>query len=195
VPVYRDAMVDVAYVEAMIRTALFGPSPENPSAFRTALDFIQALHDSLDGFSTFVRHYQLFSELISKKLILVMTKQWCLRRWSAIPPALHPSLRALLFETALANYADHPPEFRTIIADAQFAFFWNVYPGGWPNFWTDIRTTHPLILLHFLDAFSSFTARLSFDANSTFVAIKEVMRSHRIDDEIIKFLVSLFETG
>jgi hypothetical protein len=122
-----------------------------------------------------------------------MIKQWCLTRWDVIPPDL--SIRRLLFDICLFEYSDYPPDFRTVLADAQFAFFWQTYPITWPNFWDEIFTALPLLLLHFLDAFFSFTSRLSFDATATFIRLKQTMRSSQIDLRILQFLSALFARG
>jgi hypothetical protein len=188
-------MMDLESVESLIRVLIEGSPDGDQSLFDSAPQFAQQLCESWDGFIACLSPFSEFALLTSKEFVLILCRQWCLKRWDRITPEVQAALCHLLFESAIAQFSDLPTDFRNILGDAQCAFFWNAYPLLWPSFWADLLATDPLFLLNFLGGFCSFTSQLATDDNATFTLIKQSMRSSTVDKQLIEVIGQFLIAG
>lgn len=159
--------------------------------FQSTLDEVNKFCNSIEGFVFMVNNFNNFQNIGSKKVTLIVFKNWCLYKWKEIEAEIREQLKSLLFSSAIQDFEEMPQDIQNIIGDAQVSFIWNLYPGDWPAFWEDLFKMHPYVILNFLTAFCSYTSTINYESNETFSAIKAAIRDQNVDMQILTFLFNI----
>lgn len=188
-------MNDVLAFESNLAILMEPPPSENFQNFQLTLDNLNQFCNSKDGFIFLINNLPNFQNVASKKISLIVCKNWCLFKWDEIPNEFRNQIKALLFSILIQNFDEMPQDIRNIIGDSQCSFMWNTYPDEWPTFWEELLQMHPYVILNFLTAFCSYTSTLNYDSNDTFTRVKSSIRERNSDALILSFVFSVIKNA
>lgn len=184
-------MNEINSFESNLAILIDQPPSTSFQDFQSTLDDVNKFCNSIEGFIFMIKNLTNFQNIATKKVSLIVFKNWCLYKWDEVPDEYKDQLKSLLFSSIIEDFEEMPQDIQNIIGDSQFSFMWNTYPEEWPNFWEDIFKMHPYVLLNFLTAFCSYISAINYDTDETFSKIKACIRDQNADAEMVAFLFNI----